>query len=156
YQEAGRAGRDRRPARAELHYRSEDVGLRSFFASHNADDDVIVAVVTRLRRADGPTRLTALKKEVDASARRIKGAVNLLQAAGVIASGTRGLEMIGDTPPGEAVRRAQERSEALQRIDRSRVEMMRGYAETAGCRRQYLLGYFGEELADPCDRCDNC
>ena len=34
--------------------------------------------------------------------------------------------------------------------------MMRGYAETTGCRRQYLLGYFGEQLASPCGNCDTC
>lgn len=34
--------------------------------------------------------------------------------------------------------------------------MMRGYAETTGCRRQYLLGYFGEQLARPCGNCDTC
>jgi ATP-dependent DNA helicase RecQ len=34
--------------------------------------------------------------------------------------------------------------------------MMRGYAETSGCRRQLLLGYFGEELAAPCGHCDTC
>jgi ATP-dependent DNA helicase RecQ len=34
--------------------------------------------------------------------------------------------------------------------------MMRGYAETTGCRRQYLLGYFGEELPGPCGNCDTC
>ncbi|HSU70111.1 MAG TPA: DUF3553 domain-containing protein, partial [Micrococcaceae bacterium] len=42
------------------------------------------------------------------------------------------------------------------RIDRSRLEMMRGFAETQGCRRQYLLGYFGEELEEVCGNCDNC
>lgn len=156
YQEAGRAGRDREPALAELHYRSEDVGLRSFFSSHSADDDVIAAVVTHLRRADGPLRLTAVKKAVDAPARRVTGAVNLLEAASVISVGTRGVEMVEDLPPRDAVRRAQEMSATLERIDRSRVEMMRGYAETSGCRRQFLLGYFGEELADPCENCDTC
>jgi len=34
--------------------------------------------------------------------------------------------------------------------------MMRGYAETTGCRRQFLLGYFGEQLRDPCGNCDTC
>jgi ATP-dependent DNA helicase RecQ len=34
--------------------------------------------------------------------------------------------------------------------------MMRGYADTTGCRRQFLLGYFGEHLAEPCGSCDRC
>ena len=34
--------------------------------------------------------------------------------------------------------------------------MMRGYAETTGCRRQFLLGYFGEQVNTPCDACDTC
>lgn len=34
--------------------------------------------------------------------------------------------------------------------------MMRGYAETTECRRQFLLGYFGEQLDGPCGNCDNC
>jgi ATP-dependent DNA helicase RecQ len=37
-----------------------------------------------------------------------------------------------------------------ERVDRSRVEMMRGYAETRQCRRQFLLAYFGETLPEPC------
>jgi ATP-dependent DNA helicase RecQ len=41
-------------------------------------------------------------------------------------------------------------------VDQSRVEMMRGYAETTECRRQFLLGYFGEQLEEPCGNCDNC
>jgi ATP-dependent DNA helicase RecQ len=34
--------------------------------------------------------------------------------------------------------------------------MMRGYAETTDCRRRLLLGYFGEQVLDPCGHCDNC
>ena len=156
YQEAGRAGRDREHAEAELHYRSEDLGLRSFFSSHSADDEVVSAVVTHLRKADGPVRLTALRKSVDAAGRRVTGAVNLLEACQVVSSDKKGVVLVEDVRPKEAVRRAQEMSETLERIDRSRVEMMRGYAETDGCRRQFLLGYFGEELAEPCGNCDTC
>jgi ATP-dependent DNA helicase RecQ len=56
----------------------------------------------------------------------------------------------------EAAERALARAEARRRVERSRLEMMRGYAETTGCRRQFLLGYFGEHLARPCRRCDTC
>jgi ATP-dependent DNA helicase RecQ len=34
--------------------------------------------------------------------------------------------------------------------------MMRAYAEARGCRRQVLLGYFGEPLEEPCANCDRC
>jgi ATP-dependent DNA helicase RecQ len=34
--------------------------------------------------------------------------------------------------------------------------MMRAYAEHRGCRRAFLLGYFGEEFDPPCGNCDNC
>jgi ATP-dependent DNA helicase RecQ len=36
-----------------------------------------------------------------------------------------------------------------------RLDTLIGYCETAQCRRQVLLGYFGEE-AEPCGNCDNC
>ena len=49
-----------------------------------------------------------------------------------------------------------ELAEHRQQVDESRVEMMRGYAETTGCRRQFLLGYFGEQLDEPCGNCDTC
>ncbi|HEX2030139.1 MAG TPA: DUF3553 domain-containing protein, partial [Actinomycetota bacterium] len=41
-------------------------------------------------------------------------------------------------------------------FDRSRLEMVRRYAETRGCRRAFLLNYFGEAFDPPCGRCDNC
>lgn len=54
------------------------------------------------------------------------------------------------------MQRAVAAAETHQRLSQSRIEMMRGYAETTGCRRQYLLGYFGEQLARPCRNCDTC
>jgi ATP-dependent DNA helicase RecQ len=41
-------------------------------------------------------------------------------------------------------------------IQYRKMEAMLGYSETARCRRQVLLGYFGETLADPCGNCDIC
>jgi len=34
--------------------------------------------------------------------------------------------------------------------------MMRSYAETDGCRRAFVLSYFGEPFEPPCGNCDNC
>jgi ATP-dependent DNA helicase RecQ len=40
--------------------------------------------------------------------------------------------------------------------EQSRLEMMRSYAEHGGCRRDFVLSYFGEEHEPPCGNCDNC
>ena len=44
-----------------------------------------------------------------------------------------------------------------QQIARAQLQQMVHYAESAGCRRRVLLGYFGEPLErESCDGCDNC
>lgn len=156
YQEIGRAGRDGHPARAILHYRSEDLGLRSFFGTHHTDEDAVRAVAKTLRAADGPLKARALRDTLDLPARRVTAVVHLLESAGVLTVRRGALHIDPRVRPAEAVRRAVETAETRQRIDNTRIEMMRGYAETDGCRRQYLLGYFGEELAETCGNCDNC
>jgi ATP-dependent DNA helicase RecQ len=47
-------------------------------------------------------------------------------------------------------------SEDREEFERSRLEMMRSYAEYSGCRRDFVLSYFGEEHEPPCGNCDNC
>ena len=156
YQEIGRAGRDGEPAEATLHYRSEDLGLRRFFGTHKAHPEALSAVLEALAQADGDIKLSDLKKLVDMPARKVTNTVNLLETAGVLASRKNRLHLDRQTEPEEGVRQAVESAESRARIDRSRLEMMRGFAETQGCRRQYLLGYFGEELEEVCGNCDNC
>ena len=41
-------------------------------------------------------------------------------------------------------------------FDRSRVDMVRAFAEHDGCRRAFVLGYFGEDYDPPCGNCDWC
>ncbi|MCL4776893.1 MAG: DNA helicase RecQ [Gammaproteobacteria bacterium] len=43
-----------------------------------------------------------------------------------------------------------------RRIEAHKLQAMVGFAESLTCRRQVLLGYFGEALADPCGNCDVC
>lgn len=47
-------------------------------------------------------------------------------------------------------------SENHKRHEQHRLNSMLGYCELSSCRRQALLGYFGETLAEPCGHCDLC
>jgi ATP-dependent DNA helicase RecQ len=49
----------------------------------------------------------------------------------------------------------EESSEAHKHRAHGRLATLTGYCETAGCRRQVLLNYFGES-AETCGNCDNC
>ncbi|NMG39056.1 DNA helicase RecQ [Chelativorans sp. ZYF759] len=42
-----------------------------------------------------------------------------------------------------------------KRMERQKLDALLGLAETAGCRRQALLSYFGDDCA-PCGNCDTC
>ncbi len=62
--------------------------------------------------------------------------------------------------PGDAaqLRRFIEGSEASdeqKRVERAKLDAIVGYAEAGTCRRQILLGYFGDEC-EPCGNCDIC
>ncbi len=45
--------------------------------------------------------------------------------------------------------------DARKRMERRKLDALLGLAETAGCRRQALLSYFGDASA-PCGHCDTC
>ncbi|MDF9751587.1 RecQ family ATP-dependent DNA helicase [Arthrobacter sp. ES3-54] len=156
YQEIGRSGRDGEPASAILHYRPEDLGLRKFFGTHTPDEESLLAVLQVLRTANGPVTQKALAEQTGFSPRKLTGLLNQLQETRAVRTGKRGIRLEAGAKLATVVERAVEHAEARQRVDRSRIEMMRGYAETDGCRRQFLLGYFGEDLPEPCGNCDTC
>jgi ATP-dependent DNA helicase RecQ len=59
-------------------------------------------------------------------------------------------------PAAQAVDRAVAIAQRRREVVRSRIDMMRGYAETTGCRRRALLAYYGEQHPQPCGNCDSC
>ncbi len=51
---------------------------------------------------------------------------------------------------------ASEAPDEQKRIEHQKLSTLLGYCETTRCRRQVLLEYFGESLAEPCGNCDTC
>jgi ATP-dependent DNA helicase RecQ len=49
-----------------------------------------------------------------------------------------------------------EADEQHKRLERRRLDALLGFCETAVCRRQALLHYFGEAYTTACNNCDNC
>jgi ATP-dependent DNA helicase RecQ len=162
YQEIGRAGRDGEPAVAVLVYRQEDLGIRKFFAAGAPGEEELqeVAGLVQAGAAAGldGVDVKELREETGRAATPLVRDLNLLEQAGAVVLDDDGTASPApDAPaPGEAAAAARELAEHHVRVDESRIEMMRGYAETTGCRRQFLLGYFGEQLEQPCGNCDTC
>ncbi|HVL82052.1 MAG TPA: ATP-dependent DNA helicase RecQ [Actinomycetota bacterium] len=147
YQEIGRAGRDGEPAEAVLLYRPEDLGLKQRYAAGAGPSQKTITQVATLL-AGG---------EELGNGRRAQAAVMALAAVGAVRV-TPGEAPIwtGALEVGEAVEAVTYATKMRRGWERSRVEMMRGYAETGGCRRSFLLAYFGERYPAPCGNCDAC
>ncbi|HEX2063391.1 MAG TPA: RecQ family ATP-dependent DNA helicase [Acidimicrobiales bacterium] len=159
YHEIGRAGRDGEPAEAVLFFRDEDLGLRRFFAGGaRLDQEELARVVVVTGRHGGAMPVDDLAEATGLSPGRLATAIGWLARAGglEVEAGGTAVRLATRLAAVGAVGAASDAAEARRRLDQSRVEMVRGYAETRGCRRRFLLGYFGEAHEGSCGACDNC
>jgi ATP-dependent DNA helicase RecQ len=156
YQEIGRAGRDGEPADATLHYRAEDLSLRSFFASGLPSRAELRRVHEAIRASSSPVGRKAVAAATELKPRQVTRLLDLLLEAGVVAETKKGYRVTTDLESRAAAEEARQAAEARDRVEKSRIEMMRTYAEARGCRRRFLLGYFGEEAPERCGNCDDC
>ena len=157
YQEIGRAGRDGERAEAHLFFVEADLGLRRFFAAAGKIEEDELKLIAEVAQAAGePVAVEAISAETDLSPGKVAVALARLGDAGAVAVGAAGEAVPDNGDPARAAEAAAEAQERRRRYARTRVEMLRGYANTSGCRRQFLLAYFGEAYDPPCSNCDTC
>jgi ATP-dependent DNA helicase RecQ len=153
YQEIGRAGRDGEPADIELFFRHANLGLNRFFASGGVTDEDLLAVATAIDEHH-PANIGELAAASGLSPARVERALGRLTDARVVAISHK-FRLHAHTDVDKAVAAASAVEHDRREVARSRVEMMAAYAEYGGCRREWLLSYFGEQYDGPCGNCDN-
>ena len=164
YQEAGRGGRDGDGARCVLLFNHGDVKLQEFLIDANSPSVDLLRALWRAIRIDA-------RCGVDPAA--LRRAIPGSPSDAAVASGTRFLlkagylrehdEFLEALHPSELdVRPAPLDGNALAaraEIERQKLRAMVDYAYTSGCRRRFILSYFGDEDAAhvaPCASCDVC
>jgi ATP-dependent DNA helicase RecQ len=83
--------------------------------------------------------------------------VNKLVDLGAATTGGDGqLRVRRGASPDKLAEQIRASEETRKDLERSRIDMMRNYAETRGCRARFVLTYFGEQYEGVCGTCDNC
>jgi ATP-dependent DNA helicase RecQ len=145
YQEIGRAARDGAAAEARLLYRPEDFGA----AVHLTSRGVSRAAVARV------AGLLAAGAEIEPNRQTTAALVRLVDLGAAAWDAGGEVRWPGSLSVAAAVSASEAESSRENEVERSRLEMMRRYAEHRGCRRSFLLSYFGQEYVGTCGTCDN-
>jgi ATP-dependent DNA helicase RecQ len=145
YQEIGRAGRDGEPAHARLLHRQEDFGAAVHFTSRPVPATALEHVARQL----------ASGEVVPVTRQATAALVRLVDLGAAVWDADGEVRWTGASTVAAAVAASDAETKREIEIERTRLEMMRRYAEHAGCRRSFLLSYFGQDYPGPCGNCDN-
>jgi ATP-dependent DNA helicase RecQ len=145
YQELGRAGRDGEPSHAGLIYRYEDFDTARYLTARSVSGATVAQAAAGLA-AGQPAR--SARQETAALVRLVDIGAAQWQADAQV-------HWTGAMTVAEVLAASDAQTERENEIERTRLMMMRRYTEHPGCRRSFLLSYFGQDYPGPCGNCDN-
>jgi ATP-dependent DNA helicase RecQ len=152
YQQVGRAGRAVEHAEVLLLPGAEDAAIWRYFASLAfPPEDQVRAVMSALDAAGRPLSTQALEPMVDLRRARLEMMLKVLDVDGAVRR-VKGGWVATDEPWAYDTAR-------LRRVAEARTaeqHAMREYAETPGCRMEFLRRCLDDPGAVPCGRCDRC
>jgi len=159
FQEVGRGGRDGKKTIATLFYDKRDLNLSRFFKGKiNFKPKDIKNFLIFVRENSDILLNEKLLYEIGLEKAKAKKIAEKLSDAGVLRMDSEKKVFIVDEKNVKFESyKAYETQNFLRHFESSRVQMIEGYAENLGCRRKYILNYFGENFSKEfCENCDNC
>jgi ATP-dependent DNA helicase RecQ len=152
YQQVGRAGRGVEHAEVLLLPGREDEAIWRYFASLAfPPEEQVRRTLAVLAESERPLSVPALESRVDLRRSRLEIMLKVLDVDGAVRR-VRG----GWTATGAPWAYDSERYAWVARQRADEQQAMRTYAQTTGCRMEYLRRQLDDDQAAPCGRCDNC